>query len=68
MKTMDMMLVTGFLISEQDTFYTYLEDRGFDGDEATVMIDDLLSEIEGCQQACVDQFGGLFEEWRKQWH
>ena len=62
MKATDLLLVADFLQTEQDRFADFLVGYGIDPGEATVIIENMLREIDAGPADCREPFNGFIRE------
>lgn len=59
MKPIDAHLVAGFLLQEFERFAAYLDDCAIDPTEATMIVEEIVSESNGGIPTCVEQLAGF---------
>lgn len=62
MNPVDAKLIAGFLLEEFDRFTAYLDDQDIEPTEASVIVEDIVSESAGGIPTCIEQFSGFTGE------
>lgn len=58
----DAQLLAGFILSDPERYFAYMDNWGLDLTEATVIIEDMIRVAAGGRSACVEPFSGFIGE------